>query len=139
MIQMKERTVFVTDDGREFQSRSQAEKHQKLLERLQQIETLPPRRRDIAHGKWIQHPVEQYRKWRMALVKMTKEYFPDTYPDADPMEIHPHSYMGRVVDDSGPDPLRKQWQRLACTTDDGREFDQPYFALNPDKAEGPMA
>lgn len=138
MIQTKEVILFVTDDGREFHDREDAKKHDALLKKIQQIQTLPPRR-NIPSGKWIQHPIEQYRKWRIALVKLTMEYLPRLHTDVDPMKIHPFSSMGRCVNDSGLELLRNEWGRLQCTSDDGREYEQPYYALHPDKAEGPMA
>ncbi len=49
----------------------------------------------------------------------------------DPAEIHPMSYAGRFLDDAGG-PIRRIWWRFACTNGEW-EYEQPYFALHPEK------
>lgn len=47
------------------------------------------------------------------------------HPAAD---IHPFSVAGRVLD-SGP--LSRAWWRFMCIDEQWREWEQPYFARNP--------
>lgn len=45
------------------------------------------------------------------------------------------SWFGRMLDGSCP-PLEYAWHRMCAIADDGREFGQPFYANNPDKADG---
>lgn len=47
--------------------------------------------------------------------------------------IHPMSVAGRFMDDGAPEPLARAWGRLQRIDDKGREWEQPYFALNPEE------
>ncbi len=48
----------------------------------------------------------------------------------DPSEVHPMSYAGRAIDDIGG-PLSLAWYRIMCTDEKYREWEQPYYAMNP--------
>ncbi len=49
-------------------------------------------------------------------------------------EVHPSNIASRFIDDSDCTPLKSAWWRLQCIDDKYREFNQPFYALNPDKA-----
>lgn len=51
--------------------------------------------------------------------------------DADLIRCHP-SYFGRMLD-GGHAPLSKAYIRLCCIDDAQREWNQPFYAINPDK------
>jgi hypothetical protein len=69
-----------------------------------------------------------------SLACATAQYPSEAIFAHDAMEIHPFSYAGRFLDDAGG-PLRRVWSRFMCHHD-GWMYEQPYFALNPDKFEG---
>jgi hypothetical protein len=49
------------------------------------------------------------------------------------------SFAGRLASE-GPECFGRAWNRLgAINWETFREYDQPYFAMNPDKAEREMA
>jgi hypothetical protein len=49
------------------------------------------------------------------------------------------SFAGRLASE-GPDCFARAWNRLCSINwDNFREYDQPYFAMNPDEAEREMA
>lgn len=50
------------------------------------------------------------------------------HPAAD---IHPMSYAGRFLNEVGG-PLDKLWYRFCCINGEW-EYEQPFFAINPDK------
>lgn len=43
------------------------------------------------------------------------------------------SFIGRYIDDSGVNCIKEAYCRLQCIDNKGREWGQPYFAINPDK------
>lgn len=44
-------------------------------------------------------------------------------------------WIGRYFDDGGHNCLYEAWSRLRCIDEKGREWGQPYYALNPEKGE----
>ena len=74
------------------------------------------------------------------LIEIAKRsYPPKDYPvfQNDPDAIHPMSGAGRIITDSDG-PLCRAWGRLGCINwENFREYQQPFFALNPDKVETP--
>lgn len=55
----------------------------------------------------------------------------------DAAEIHPMSYAGRFLSEVGG-PLNRLWWRFSCINGEW-EYEQPYYALNPDKFIEPVS
>jgi hypothetical protein len=43
------------------------------------------------------------------------------------------SYVGRLISDYNIGPLNSAWYRLQCIDKEGKEFGQPYFAIESNK------
>ena len=127
-------TKFQAIDGAIFDTAREAAARDALETRLAELEApLGPR---VGYGERKRHAFDVYRAFRTGLVMLARELHPrEAIFQHDPMSIHPFSFAGRFLDDAGPLPLNRRWARLMCITDDGTEYEQPYFALNPGKFE----
>lgn len=85
---------------------------------------------------FVQHNKVALRKVQINLLKEMKKHINHHWiqQTIDDENVHP-SYVGRLVGDYGISPLNKAWYRFMCIDKLGREWGQPYFATNPDKAK----
>ncbi len=124
-------------DGAEFNSEEKCLAYEALLSQCESIMApfgTRPRDAEFANGSgFIQHDLSDFTHAKGELVKLLAERAPMyDYTSHDPATIHPMSIVGRIFDDTGG-PMSKAWSRLACFDPQGREWGQPYFALNPEK------
>ena len=133
---------FVAADGQRFRDEAAClayEAEKRLIDAI--MAPLPTR--DIPAGQYVQHDREVLFGVRRQLWESIRERYGKDYPrwltwDAD--GIHSMSVVGRVLDDCENGPLGKAWRRLAKFNFDlCREYQQSYYALNPDKAPTRMA
>jgi hypothetical protein len=130
-------TRFKTADGTEFANESDAIEHEALSLRCERaLESTIGKRRKIDCKHYVQHDIKIALQAKRLMLEIICEKHGDAYPvlktDAD--QVHPRSFVGRLADDIGG-PIGKAWGRLCCIDfDNGREYEQPFFALNPDKA-----
>lgn len=143
---MKKTTVvqYISDDGRVFTSESAALQWETNVAVVKEIEDILGPRPDLPHGGgYWQHTRETVRRFWGAVLKASLGVF-NAYPelqaqikaaiDTDPSSVHPGSIAGRIMDDTGS-PLQSLWSRMMCIDPQYREWDQPYFALNPGRGE----
>jgi hypothetical protein len=124
-------TLYECRDGSRWPDVPSAERHEALLERIDGINRMIAWPR-VLGATFYRHDISDYQAWRRAIVGLVKEYYPDAmkpWPE-DLLLVNPQSYVGRVVSDTGG-PLNDLWYRLMCTTNDGHEYEQPYFATHP--------
>ena len=143
---MKAIIKYQANDGSEWESEDKALEREDLLIMIEDITKacLKPTPRD---GNWVgyvqQHPaaVLDYKHTLMRIAKQEGVYGKcagcECIWDADPKGIrHSGGIANRYIDDGGSEPLRRAWQRLSCMDENYREYNQPYYAINPDKCEG---
>jgi len=81
----------------------------------------------FANGEgYLQHNLKDVVKAKKKIMVLGKKEF-----SMKPTDKIGFGMMGRYLDDSGKDVLNSAWHRLNCIDDKGREWGQPYFALNP--------
>ena len=130
---MKSITKFQASDGALFDTESEARARDALQIRLAEIEQ-PLGPRVERSGLRRIHKVVVFQGLKRSLMAICRELYPkDAVFQADPLSVHPFSYAGRLVCDGGPTILAQAWNRLMCITEDGVEYEQPYFALNPER------
>lgn len=129
-------TMYASNDGRLFKTEQQCRDHEALGERCQDalLATLGDRP-ELKHGRWKQHTQQAVMRARYALVQIAKEVWPNEEVwKRDITNLHPWGIAGRIATDSNS-PFARAWGRLMCINfDNFREYDQPYFALNPQEA-----
>jgi hypothetical protein len=123
----------VANDGTHFDDQIACAAHEALLARIKAIMDRLPQSRPRG-ATYVQHNVDVLRKVKRELFALILERFGHTYPEwqnTDPDKVYPASIVGRVLNDAGG-PLDRAWSTLArYDFDTGREYEQPYFAMNP--------
>lgn len=92
-------------------------------------------------GGYVQHDLNTIRVCKMALIRLCRETRPhfdewarmqESVHKVDLLKIDV-GWFNRMMDDDSP--MDKAWRRFYCIDAQGREWGQPYYALNPDKGE----
>lgn len=134
---MKKVERFETVDGREFSSETAAESHERLVFRCQGAMARLGEHRPVS-GHFVQHSVEDCERTKSDLLSIIRQNpGADSYPvlQKPDREIGMFGILGRILDDGGG-PMWESWARLMCIDfATGKEYEQPYFAKNPDKFE----
>lgn len=126
-------TVYEATDGTRWDNEADAVKRDRLDAEVRAIEATIPAPPSGSHNRVAVDPAA-FKAAKTAVVELCRRELPtcDIFKN-DPMEIHPMSFAGRLLDETGG-PLRRIWFRFMCHRD-GWMYEQPYFALNPDKWE----
>lgn len=139
---MKAIVKYEAEDGKEFDSEKECLDYENLIARVNNImKVLPPLPKDngcrFSNGEgFVQHDKKTLRKVQIGLLKEIKKHVEHKWVEQtiEDENVHP-SYVARLLDDYSISPLSKAWYRFICTDKLGREWGQPYFANNPDKAK----
>lgn len=132
-------TKFKAIDGKEFTDKQECIKYELLIDRVNSIMNTLPKRPDscdFSNGSgYLQHNEITLRNTKISLLTICKEYIDHKWiqQSIDDDTIHP-SWVGRLLDDYGIRPLNHAWYRFQCIDSKYREWGQPYFASNPEKA-----
>ena len=130
-------TKFIAKDGSQWSTLKEALEREILIDKCTVALLTLGKKVDLKAQQYIQHSVEDMNIARRRLYKLVQEHCLGSFPNLcnlDPDTVHPHSIIGRIVDDYGG-PLSDAWSRLCrCNFDLYREYQQPYFALNPNEA-----
>lgn len=143
---MKAIQKFLADDGTEFATEQDAIKHEDLcLEVRQLMQRLRPVPDgcDFSNGSgFVQQVPADVLSVQAGLARIAMRYFKDdaTYRrhfDYTINALKPtgYTFVGRLIDDGCPRPVSRAWHRIMCTSDDFREWGQPYYANHPYKAK----
>ena len=145
---MKQITMFEASDGRKFNTEKECLTYETTVMTINQIMARLPARPDngsrFVNGKgYIQHNKAVFLRAQRALVHLLdaslaedstyERHISAALASEIPVGL---CFIGRLIDDMGPAPLRTAWNRILCTNSRFREYGQPYYALHPEKAEG---
>lgn len=138
---MKTITKFQAIDGVEFYTDSECLNYERLICAVENIMgelEQPPDDKDckFANGDgFIQHDKVTLSRVRIDLLKEIKKHIDHKWvqQSIDDESIHP-SWVARLISDYNIRPLSNAWYRFQCIDVRGREWGQPYFANNPEKA-----
>ena len=125
-------------DGSIWPSLHKATVREKLLDVCEIASSMIGKKPTLGHGSFKQHKVEDCIAFRSALLKIVKRYMGsdwneewDSLPEE---EVSAFGIIGRILSDrSDLHPLYSLWCRWSCIDKKGREWDQPYFAIQSDK------
>ena len=137
---MKTVLKYVADDGSEFESEQQCVEYEDLAKEVNDLLALLPERPsncDFSNGGgYIQHDKDIFLNMREALLKIVMRYSTHRWirEALEKPEVHP-SWVGRIINDSCPRPIRSAWDRIHCTSKDFKEYGQPYYAYHQEEAE----
>jgi hypothetical protein len=127
-------TVYIASDGSRWDSEEDAAKRDALDAEVRAIEATIPKPPSGSKNRVAVDPAA-FKAAKIAVIELCRREYPkEPVFKHDPMEIHPMSFAGRFLSDNGG-PLNRIWWRFCCHRD-GWMYEQPYFALNPDRFEG---
>lgn len=139
-------TVYEARDGTRFIVEADALAHEKRLDKLAVIEDIilplgpvpsDPGCNYANGGGYVQRDLAIAKRCAEGLVKAFAEAKP-AHADICRRVLTEGAWLcragiiGRVISDCDGDFWRA-WSRLSCIDDQGREWGQPYYALNPTK------
>ncbi len=137
---MKTITKFVANDNSEHMTEVACIERDYLIAQVNEIMgTLPARPDDKGcdfsngDGYW-QHEPATVLAVRDALLTLARRNFAHKWLDqslADPTVDW--SWAARIIGE-GPRPIADAWNRIGCIDKQFREWGQPYYAMNPDRA-----
>lgn len=129
---MKVLTRYQATDGSEWDDIEKCQQRDALDAEIRALEErLGPR---VLDGRQAVN-TKTVAEVKAAVVAIAHRLWPkEAVFQKDAASIHPMSFAVRFLDDNGG-PVRRIWNRFMCTNGDW-EYDQPYFALNPDKFRG---
>lgn len=137
---MKQISKYEACDGTEFDTEKECIAYEELMASVDSIMSkLPAKPNDdgsrFSNGEgYIQHDKTILRQVKIQLLELMKKivdhkWIQDTIEDEN---VHP-SYVGRLIGEYGG-PLNSAWYRFQCIDKQYREWGQPFFASNPEKA-----
>lgn len=140
---MKTVTKYEANDGKLFDYQIDASAHDDYLKQVDVVAAmLPPRPDDgckfESGGGYLQHAAETVREFKRSVLLLAANNRPDSkFVEwaKNPDEVHGISIIGRYIDDGCDRYIGRLWHRVCCMDSQCREWGQPYFALNPEKAE----
>lgn len=122
-------TKYQSNDGAQFDSAADAEKRDRLVDRVNSALTLLKSKPSWFKG-YIQQDYFVAKNFKAAIIEMAKTECPDPIWNEPIDKINPMGWAGRLLDESSP-PLYRAWHRVMCIDEHGREWEQPYYVLNP--------
>lgn len=126
-------TKYKATDGTEWHSAHECERRDALDAEVRALENrLGP---NVYRGRKRIDPtvVAEVKK---ATVLLCRRVFPnEPVFQNDPDAIHPWSFAGRLIDETGG-PIRRIWYRFGCMNGEW-EYEQPFYALHPEEFREP--
>ena len=130
---MKAIIVYVASDGSRWDDPIKAEFRDALDNLVRKLEAQLPEVPNSS-GKRIAVNIElRNRVWASAVSLARSDNPSFRQFDGPPEKIHPMGICGRIVSEGGG-PIARLWHWFSCERD-GWLYNQPFFALNPDKFE----
>lgn len=130
-------TKFETIDGKVFEKREDAEKHELFLLEINKLLRLinadgKQDTNDFHNGKgFFQLTNLEVKQFTDGFVGLIKKYHPDLFEVGDK---NPKGIIGRYLHDVCS-PLYKVWHFITCIDSNNRRWGQPYFAIHPEEGE----
>lgn len=145
---MEEIKIYKCKDGQRFDLKDNAIKYEKLIDDVEEvISKLPEQPKDDGcrfsngHG-YLQHKSIDIMIARKELLELALKNEPGIDKTnswvRESISNHNHhiSYAQRIIGEyNSLSPISRALYRLACIDSKNREFGQPYFANNPEKAD----
>jgi hypothetical protein len=135
-----ESSVYTTDDGSRFNSRVKAQEYEVRANRVTEImNRLVAKPDDLRGGDWVQQNMLTAVSAAGQLLDLIEQvtgqhkWIDDTRSKG-LIDAHP-SWVGRLLGDYDDKALNRAWHRIqSIDWKTMREYNQPYYADNPDAA-----
>lgn len=138
---MREIVSYEARDGQVFLTRTSCLAYERELDTADRILSMLKPKPDLPSGTYIQQDVDAVWNARKAVVCASKLSDSDkakATPYLDSRTLPNGSMLCRYLDDvmGNNSPLVKVWWRLECCDAQGRDWQQPYFAMHPEEGKG---
>ena len=134
---IREIVVYEEDDGSCFNQKYDADKYDALYNKVEQL--LIPLGNYPRYNERILHLHSTVKSFKYAICMLAADYFDNSYRyifEECAQGSRHISHAERYVDDSNVRCLVKAFNRLACMSEDGFEYEQPYYSLHPSEFNG---
>lgn len=127
---MKKTTIYECNDGTRFDSEKQALEYDALLSKCNSINDVIGHKVGLEYDQYVQRNAETVKKQWRVFCNIVAEYIPDCAQIAKECGngTRHRSHIGRVIDDYNIKCLYNLYYRFECIDEQGREYQQPYFA-----------
>lgn len=134
-------TKYKAFDGLEFNDADACAEHEANCKEADQIMSQLPAHPDTCAfsngGGYLQHDKDLLLKVRNQFCEFAKRYTDHKWIQQTidkGFEAHA-SWVDRLIGETAPRSISKHWYRFMCIDSEFREWGQPYFTKNPNKAE----
>lgn len=127
---MSKITIYECNDGTRFDSEKQALEYNVLLSKCNIINDIIGRKVELEYNQYVQRNAETVKKQWSVFCNIVAEYIPDYAQRAKECGdgTRHGSHIGRVIGDYNIKCLSRLYFRFECIDEQGREYQQPYFA-----------
>ena len=138
---MKTITKYKAFDGSEFNDKEKCITHEANCRHGLSIISKLPAKPDSCEfsngGGYIQHDFNEVLNVRNEFLEFCKRFTNHKWiqESIDGGFGVDSSRAGRVIGECTPNSIYKIWYRISCIGKDGREWGQPYYVANPDRAK----
>lgn len=137
---MKEITKYIASDGTEFNTAQKCKKYESIIDRVVEIDNLKDNSEVSYCEVAIRQDKEIVKKFKHDFYMLCAEVIPAykrIFTEVAEGTRH-QSHANRIVSDYGCNYpiLAHTAYRIDCISDDGVEYDQPYFAIHKEEFEG---
>ena len=124
---MIEITKYKAIDGKIFSSEKKCLEYEIIAKQVASFLDKLPLRGNVHGDGYVQHEDDMKGKLSKLTIKLANDWFgKDTFTSM--------SYaLGRYIDDSNMSCLSRLMSVYMCTDSNGKQWNQPFFAGNPDK------
>lgn len=137
---MKKIIKYEAYDGTIFNTKKSCIEYENLCLEIKKLEDrLPtiPENFFSNGGGFIQHNEKTFMEVRVAVLKIAQRFSNHKWLQQaidEGLTVH-HSWPGRIINDSCPKAVNDIWYRISSTTNDFKEYGQPYYREFPEKAK----
>lgn len=137
---MREITKYIASDGTEFNTAQECRKYESIIDRVVEIDNLRDNS-EVSYCKVaIRQDKEKVKKFKHDFYMLCAEVIPDykrIFTEVAEGTRH-QSHANRILSDYGDiyPILADTVFRIDCISDDGVEYNQPYFAANEAEFKG---
>lgn len=127
---MKKITIYECNDGTRFDSEEQALEYDVLLSECNYINDVIGRKVELEYDQYVQRNAETVKKQWRVFCNIVAAAIPDYAKMAKECGngTRHRSHIGRVIGDYNIKCLQNLYYRFECIDEQGREYQQPYFA-----------
>lgn len=127
---MKKITIYECNDGTRFDSEKQALEYDVLFSKCDSINDIIGCKVELEYDQYVQRNAETVKKQWKVFCNIVAEYIPDYAQRAKECGngTRHRSHIGRIIGDYNIKCLYSLYYRFECIDEQGREYQQPYFA-----------